>query len=594
MKNFIKTAIVLVIIGVGVFWALNFIFLNKQGPRSKATGETIDIIYDPTAATVAANADFPVTVKIKPSVDVTLRGYYLRVPFDKTKLKVKSIEYKIGVASADLGNTNSDLTAVNQNGVLELSGEVQNNIGQVIEVSATGTELVKLTFTALSAAGTSFQSGAKFYLLGSDGIISEAGLTAVPKFDVNGGGALPGAVSCVSFSDDFSSATLNTGNWRLWTNGNGTALNSNGLLNINLPESSDGAKLVNIEAITKPLHGDFTAEITLTSRNESSTYEFFQFNNGLEGFSGSQGFNGFGFRLLSGSINTEVYGTNNPTNPGPQNHNVSIPKSTPVKLKLERTGTTVKMYYDLMTGQGYQLLRTFENFNTDQGRAVLGLQHTGAANLRLDGVFDNYSQNCLTSNVNPTQPASGSGTVTGNVKLNLKLKFQGINKKPVDSLNSMTVSVKQKKPGDTTLIESKGTFTADDKGVWSGAVGFDMNPVPTGGIFTVYVKGAQHIQKKICDNAPSEATPGTYRCGDGKITFAAGDNNLDLTKVTLLVGDLDQNGLVDSIDLGLIKNNLGKKDEETLKKADLNRDGVVDTQDFSLILAALAARTDEL
>lgn len=71
------------------------------------------------------------------------------------------------------------------------------------------------------------------------------------------------------------------------------------------------------------------------------------------------------------------------------------------------------------------------------------------------------------------------------------------------------------------------------------------------------------------------------------------DNNLDFTGITFLVGDINQNGLVDAVDIATVKNNLGKKDIETLKKADLNRDGVVNTQDFSLILFALTTRTDE-
>lgn len=62
----------------------------------------------------------------------------------------------------------------------------------------------------------------------------------------------------------------------------------------------------------------------------------------------------------------------------------------------------------------------------------------------------------------------------------------------------------------------------------------------------------------------------------------------------ILSGDLDQNGVVDSVDISIVRNNLGKTDTATLTKADVNRDGRVDTQDFSLILAALAVRTDEL
>ncbi len=366
---------------------LNFIFLNKHGPKSKASGETIDVIYDPTSTTVEANKDFTVSIKIKPSVDVSLRGYYFKIPFDKTKINLKNIEYKVGVASADLGQTNSNLTTINQNGILELFGEVQNSTGQVIAVSVTGSELVKLTFTAVSVTGTSFQADAKFYITDLNGVITEAGITTVPKYDINGGGAL------------------------------------------------------------------------------------------------------------------------------------------------------------------------------------------------------------ITPGVSVTGTPTGSAT-TGNIKLNLKLKFQGINKKPADSQNSMVVKAKLKKQGTTNTVDGQGTFTADGNGIWSGTVGFNITDV--GGKWLIFVKGPQHLQKKICDSAASETTGGTYKCADGNISLVVGDNSLNFSGITLLVGDLDQNGITDAVDIGLVKNNFGKKDTNILAKADLNRDGVVDTQDFSLILAALAVRTDEL
>jgi len=203
----------------------------------------------------------------------------------------------------------------------------------------------------------------------------------------------------------------------------------------------------------------------------------------------------------------------------------------------------------------------------------------------------------ITSTPVPTATTAPEETSTPepntNVTLNLKLRFQGITKKPINSLNSMTVKVKLKKPSDTTIIESSGIFTADDDGIWSGSAGFDMNPVPTENIFVVYIKGALHIQKKICDNSPTETSAGTYSCATNNIALKPGDNNLDFSNLTMLVGDLDQNGIVDSVDYAMIRNNLSKTDEATLNKSDLNRDGRVDTQDFSLIIAALGVRVDE-
>ena len=181
---------------------------------------------------------------------------------------------------------------------------------------------------------------------------------------------------------------------------------------------------------------------------------------------------------------------------------------------------------------------------------------------------------------------------TGNVNLKMKLRFQGINKLPAAGQSSMVVKAKIYKEGESTPIEGNGTFISDDKGVWSGTISANFTSVT--GRYRILVKGNHHIQKRICDSVPTETSSGIYRCAIGNITLAVGDNNLDFSGILLLAGDLDQSGIVDSVDFALIRNNLGKTDSATLVKADINRDGKIDTQDFSLIIFALGVRTDEL
>lgn len=189
----------------------------------------------------------------------------------------------------------------------------------------------------------------------------------------------------------------------------------------------------------------------------------------------------------------------------------------------------------------------------------------------------------------PTPTPTGSA---GNINLNLKLKFQGINQLPATGQNSMLVKAIVYKEGDENPHNGNGTFIADANGIWTGTI--NVNFATVADKYRILIKGAQHIQKKICIDTPTEAKPGSYNCATGNITLVNGDNNLNFSGIMLLVGDLDQNGIVDSVDFALVKNNLGKHDASTLTKADLNRDGIVNTQDFSLILAALAIRTDEL
>ncbi|PJC83690.1 hypothetical protein CO006_00410 [Candidatus Roizmanbacteria bacterium CG_4_8_14_3_um_filter_35_14] len=385
--------IFLVVIGL-VFWMWNYLFLSgKTAIKSRATDESIlSLSFNPNASTLSTGQEMETTLKIKPTVEggILVRGYLVSLFFDKTKLQLKNIEYKIGGASPDLGATNSSLSTINGNGVIRLVGEVTTPTGTAVAKDV-DTELVKLKFSSVNGQGATIQIGradAKFYILKAEAVLSDGMSIDGAKIDFNGGGAI---------------------------------------------------------------------------------------------------------------ITPGITGAPNPTT---------------------------------------------------------------------------------------------TGGTSGNVNLNLKLKFQGISGKPADSQNSMAVKVKLKKEGETNPSEATGVFSADTSGVWSGKASFNLSSVS--GKYLIYIKGPQHIQKKFCDSAPSENNAGTYSCANANISITVGDNNLDFSKVMVLSGDLDQNGVVDSVDISIVRNNLGKTDTATLTKADVNRDGRVDTQDFSLILAALAVRTDEL
>lgn len=217
-----------------------------------------------------------------------------------------------------------------------------------------------------------------------------------------------------------------------------------------------------------------------------------------------------------------------------------------------------------------------------------------------DGNWNNgceSSQICtsVTNTPTPTNTPIPTPTgATGNITLNLKLKFQGITQKPQDQYNRMKVKITA--VSSSSQGNREADFVARDisdnkKGIWEGTV--SLNLIPGNG-YKLLIKGPKHIQKKICVNNPSETHPGTYTCSDGRITLNSGTNNLDLSNIYLSVGDLPpQDGFVNSYDLALVRNNLGKTDAEALRLADLNLDGRVNTQDYSLIMEALAVRSDE-
>jgi len=194
--------------------------------------------------------------------------------------------------------------------------------------------------------------------------------------------------------------------------------------------------------------------------------------------------------------------------------------------------------------------------------------------------------------VNVEPPVTSTSTPTPIIakttNLNLKLKFQGINKKP-SAGSTMDVLVKVAANNIDEKITS--VFTVGDDGVWSGTAGFNL---ATGSAYTVYIKGPKHIQKKICINKPTEDYAGTYHCDVGKISLIKGNNSLDFSGITLLAGDLPtQDGVVNSYDTSLVRNNLGKSDSANLTLGDLNLDGIIDSQDYSMIINSLSIRLDE-
>lgn len=569
-KEVLKIAtIFLITIGV-VLWGLNFIFFKGNAPKSKATGETMNLSFTPATATVAANADFTVTILAKPSINTVLRGYKTKVNFDKAILKLKSIKYKVGVVSAGLGNTTSDVATVNTNGFIDIVGEDTTAVGNTL-TAANGAELVSLTFKALVATATTVtMTDSSFYSVNADGTLFDTWTIAAQNLNVNGGS------TCTSFTDDFSGTTINTDKWASWSNNNTNSIgvaDGQGTFYITQGTASNGQTIYS----KTPVTGDFTIEVTLKNHStldNKLTSNFFlrlanvdwtQYMSVFKPYNKAPGELGVSWK--EGTVDKDL-GIND-----------EIDHNTNVRVKIERIGSTFKTYY-LLDGGQYKLLKQIDNYYDGPMNYDIGLDNWGPDFPQASANFDDFKLTC------------GGGT-TGNVKLNLKLKFQGIVKQPATAQNSMTVKVKVQKDGETTSVDGTGTFVADAAGVWTGTVGVNIPTVS--GKYKIMVKGPHHIQKKICDSTPTEtAGPGLYKCANGNITLVAGDNNLDFSGILLLAGDLDQSGIVDSVDFGLVRNNLGKTDAATLAQADINRDGKVDTQDFSLIIAALGIRTDEL
>ena len=623
-REFLKFGVIFLITIAVVLWGLNFIFFNKNAPKSKATGETITLSFnnkDPVI--IGQGEDFTVSLLAVPSVSTIIRGYKTRFNFDKAILNLKSIKYNIGVVSDGLGNTDANLITINANGSILVVGEDTTSTGFTL-TSPNGAELITLTFTALANAPTNVTiDESEFYTIASDATLSNTWMYAASTLSVNGG-VIPGTPPvCESFSDDFSGTSLNTNHWSSWTDNNGTQTINEELI-LNLPVSSDGkSKGVSIDTFDKHNleNTDYIVEATLKSVSSSENKVYAESrlsvaatandNRGVSIYRYSDsGRITASFQNVAGGTTSEVV-----------DKELSLTNDTPVKVKIEKKGSIVKTYYDLLNGQGYILLKEFNNYYSAKDRIALVLASGGPDFPQGSAKFDDFKLTCAevptgTPSCTPLPAAClqiypndcsivaptggwcppGGGNTGGNTFLNLKLKFQGITTQPkTRELNSMQVRAKIGGCGLTEPTDyMTGSFSADTNAVWSGSIeGFNL-PACDSEFYTVYVKGPYHVQKKVCDLVPTETAGGTYRCADGKITLNPGANDLDFSGILQLVGDLPpQNGAVDAYDISLVRNCIGKTDETCLNNADVNRDGKVDTQDYSLIIASLSVKSDE-
>lgn len=255
---------------------------------------------------------------------------------------------------------------------------------------------------------------------------------------------------------------------------------------------------------------------------------------------------------------------------------------------LKNTATLHYKFRVAQTGKGIIRLRLDLSQVVGVG-GLLAICKTGSVNC---GGSDADNDIALTN----ISVGTSSTVTSGPVKVAVKLKFQGITTTPN---RNAAISVKVKLGGGSSnLVPTTAQtvqFTTVGDGIYTGNTAFD---VPPGNGYYVLVKGGSHVQKKVCQSTPTESVIGTYRCGSTPgITLQNGDNMFDLSGIYMLAGDLNlpggQDGVVDSQDIGYIRQNLGSTDPAVLAIGDLNHDGNINQQDMSLILGSLAIKVDE-
>ncbi len=197
----------------------------------------------------------------------------------------------------------------------------------------------------------------------------------------------------------------------------------------------------------------------------------------------------------------------------------------------------------------------------------------------------------------PTFTETPSPTITQivnpeEVQLDIRLRLQGIVGKPVAAGSGISMKLSLISEDKPNSYEQEVLFQPSDSGVLTGTM--TLKSAYTGPLYKLLIKGPKHLQKRICETRPSEAVGGTYRCTNGNIELKKGSNQIQLENIVILAGDIpEQDSVINAQDIVFIRQSLGSKNENDIRRGDLNYDGIVDSQDYAMILNALSFKYDD-
>ncbi len=189
------------------------------------------------------------------------------------------------------------------------------------------------------------------------------------------------------------------------------------------------------------------------------------------------------------------------------------------------------------------------------------------------------------SNNIPATITAGKG-----ITLDLALKFQGVGTALGRSGGSIPIQVGITGDSIQETLTQLVQFSSNNVGIINGTVSFPTAPA---GNYCVFIKGPLHSRRKVCHTKPLEAQIGEYRRGNSTIPLAIGENELDFTGISMMSGDVDQNGVVNSFDLLSVYNSIGSTNPSAIDRCDVNYDGACGALDYGLIVSALTVKTDE-
>ncbi len=94
--NFLKAGLIIFVIIGFIYFIFQYVFFKPETQKTtKATGETVALSFTPSTATLDVNEVATTTIKVKPSISMSFRGYHFKATFNKSKIEITDIDYKL-------------------------------------------------------------------------------------------------------------------------------------------------------------------------------------------------------------------------------------------------------------------------------------------------------------------------------------------------------------------------------------------------------------------------------------------------------------------------------------------------------------------
>lgn len=174
-----------------------------------------------------------------------------------------------------------------------------------------------------------------------------------------------------------------------------------------------------------------------------------------------------------------------------------------------------------------------------------------------------YNPVNTTNNTTNTQEGEGEINVINNIKLKINFK---INVKNVTNQVVLPVKVIVY-DNDQLIYKTDVSAEIKEDGYWKTST--DLKDIIFKKKYRIFLKPDRFLSKEV------------------EVIFNQQEENLDFKDNIFLTGDINNDNVINSYDLGFIINNLESKNPEVIKMVDLNYDQVINTNDFTLALLGL-------